>query len=471
MNYLKSVALVIFIYVVGVFVYATYFAFPQTDDFCIFGRVISTTGNPFSDTYYMYLNWAGRYTSMFFIALPAWVIAISPIEATIIYRLFVLIYLSSFFISIGLFFKVMNLDMSTNLLLTSIISGLIFIVLPSKVEGLYWLTGQAVYLLSASAFILLAAVLHLEYTKYRQNILPTWKTTFLLIFVVGFNELIAISAGILLACQYFLQTPKQRNEKKDILLVLVLVVSMLVTIFAPGNFVRSGGITIPKHDIAMAFELGTSSIGMLWKYNIGLHKSVVLFAILGGILVGISPRITPLFKSYRQALVLPITIIISIPIHLFLYSFLTGEATPGRTLNQSTELIWVGILILTVMISSFAAKYFQYWQQAYGDIYKNVVATGLIVVSIAFLNHQEFKNFNQTIREFAPQWANERFLRDQKIRLAISHGDKKLTVQSFSNEPFWPPFFKGTDISDDSKYWVNMCVASYYKLDEIKLDK
>lgn len=471
MKYLKYVAIAVFMYVIGIFLFGAYFSFPQTDDFCIFGRVISTTGNPVSDVYYMYLNWAGRYASMFFIALPVWVMTISPVDMSIIYRLFVFLYIVSFVASLYFFFKTLELNKTTRVLFALIISGLILIILPSKVEGLYWLTGSAVYLLPVSAFMLFASALQSEYIKRHEKSLPALTTTLILITVVGFNELIAISAGLLIVFHFLFQQKDQRNNNKSIFLVLVFIGSMLVAVLAPGNFARSSTIVMPKHNIEVAFNLLISSLGMLWKYNIGLHKTIVVFAIMGGLLIGLLPRSTPLFKNRRQFLAVPVSLIVGIPIHFFVYSFLTGEASPGRVLNQSTALLWIGILLLSAFISSRFVEFVSSRQVIRGGAYIGVVYFGLVIVSFGYLEHKEFKNFNQTLRVFAPHWASERNAREQQIKLASSSGVKILEVDPLGKEPFWPPFFSGTDLTEDPKYWVNMCIASYYHLEEIRIKR
>jgi hypothetical protein len=468
-NNLKYVAITVFMYLICIFLYGAYFSFPQTDDFCIFGRVISTTGNPLSDVYYMYLNWSGRYASMFFIALPAWVMTVSPVDMSIIYRLFVFLYIASFIASLYFFFKILELDKTTCLLFTLLISGLVLIILPSKVEGLYWLTGSAVYLLPVSAFMLLASVLQLEYIKRQEKSLPALATSLILITVVGFNELIAISAGLLIGFHFLFQQKDRRNNNKNIFLVLIFIGSMLVAVLAPGNFARSSTIVVPKHNIEVAFNLMISSLGMLWNYNIGLHKTVAVFAIMGGLLIGFLPRSTALFKYRRQFLAVPVSLIVGIPIHFFVYSFLTGEASPGRVLNQSTALLWIGILLLSAFISSRFVEFFSSRQVISGREYSGVLYFGLIIVSLAYLEHKEFKNLNQTLKVFAPYWASERDAREQRIKLANSSGVKILQVDPLGKEPFWPPFFSGTDLTEDPKYWVNMCIASYYHLEEISI--
>ncbi|MYN15034.1 hypothetical protein GSY71_18005 [Pusillimonas sp. TS35] len=459
-----------FVYIVGIFLYASVYAFPQTDDFCTFGRLFSSNGNPLSESYFLYKHWTGRYSSSFFISLPAWISSISPLHVQYIYKIFVLAYLAAIPISIYFFLRTIGVDLLFSRLASLMVSSIIFLIIPSKIELLYWLTGSAVYLVPIAFFFVLAAALENQLAK---PIVYYNLAIFAIIILVGMNELIAISAGILIIAHAITNFTRIKTDRqKYLILFTIFILALAVTVFAPGNFARdakdSSLAVSNKHNIQAALVMGMSSLKNLWNYNFKDYAGVLLYGSFAMGSVGVLLAIRGISIKWRAVTPLMATALISIPIQFFIYSFLSGDIAPSRILNQSTALLWaptmifISVLFNNTAISRLRARNLPHL--------RNCCYGVLIIMGILVVSQPAFSTLNGKIRSFAGVWAQEHALREDMIRSSLSSGKRDLRVTHFSKEPGWPPIFQGADITNDPKNWINQCVANYYKIERIQLE-
>ncbi|MBK1836033.1 hypothetical protein JHL17_01290 [Azospirillum sp. YIM B02556] len=434
----------------------------QGDDFCTFGRLFYLhNSNPFTETAFLYNEWTGRYTSSFLIALPGSVSRIVPFDILTVYRLFVFAYLLSVFAAFYAFSRILTDNTGLRLLLSLLVTDLCLLLMPDKAMGIYWVTGSAVYCIAISAFLLLAVRIHDEYTTRLEARWPTASTMLLLFAVIGFNELLAISAGMLLGL-YTLAHGRHGWNRKAVLLMAAWAVFMAVTVLAPGNFFRDGGLTTERHKIGPATDMLIAALRHYWSSAMRPTVPALLLALASGVLIGMGARKHLKLEAWRAWGPMAACLLLSFPIQLFIYSFLAGEPAPGRVIDQSGSLLWLGVILLSLAVGWHlpVARHGQGWPAAAAPY--AVLAAGL-----AQLLHPEFLSLNQDLRSFAPGYGIEQTARIQAINQALAAGQKTLSVNQFTLEPArW--LYIG-DITPDPKYWLNACVATYYRLEQISL--
>ena len=449
-------------YIGGIFLLTSFYTFLQGDDFCTFGRLFYLhNSNPFTETAFLYKEWTGRYTSSFLIALPGAVSRLVPVDILIVYRLFVFAYLLSVFAALYVFSRVLTDSTGLRLLLSLLVTNLCLLLMPDKAMGIYWVTGSAVYCIAISAFLLLAVRIHDEYTTRLEARHPTAATVLLLFAVIGFNELLAVSAGMLLGL-YTLAHGRHGWNRKTMLLMAAWSVFMAVTVLAPGNFFRDGGLTTERHKIGPAIDMLVAALRHYWSSAIRPTVPALILALAGGVLIGMSARTRLKLEAWRSWAPAVACLLLSFPVQLFIYSFLAGEPAPGRVIDQSGTLLWLGVIVLSLAAGWHLpiARLGQQWPAA-------AAPYAVLGAGLAQLLHPEFLSLNQDLRSFAPGYAVEQTARIQTINQALANGQKTLTVSQFTLEPArW--LYIG-DITPDPTYWLNACVATYYQLEKISL--
>lgn len=440
----------------------SFYTFLQGDDFCTFGRLFYLHGsNPFTETAFLYREWTGRYTSSFLIALPGSVSRVFPFDILIVYRLFVFAYLLSVFAAIYGFTRILSDSKGVRLLLALLVTNLCLLLMPDKAMGIYWVTGSAVYCIAISAFLFLAVLIHDEYTERLEARWPKASTVLLLFAVIGFNELLAVSAGMLLGL-YTLAQGRRGWNRKTFLLMGAWALFMALTVLAPGNFFRDGGLTTERHKIGPAADMLIMALRHYWSSAVRPTVPALVLALVAGLLIGMSAQARLRLAAWRGWGPAVACLLLSFPIQLFIYSFLAGEPAPGRVIDQSGSLLWLGLIVLALSMGWHlsAARPGQGWPSVAAPY--AVLAAGL-----AQLLHPEFLSLNQDLRSFAPGYASEQTARIQTINRTVASGQKTLTVDQFTLEPArW--LYIG-DITQDPAYWLNACVATYYRLEKISL--
>lgn len=459
------VPLALLFLVAATFAYACFFAFPQTDDFCTFGRLIwRQDGNPFAETYFLYQNWTGRYGSSFVISLAGWLSTVMPIPPYWTYSVFLLamlvVFSLSLMASIGLLLRDRPPERLPIILPAALLWAGIVVLMPSKLEGLLWLTGAAVYTLGIALLVLIASKLRPD-DQGATGLGQVPASVLLLIFLcVGFNELIALSLGIYLGLRV-LAFPRRQAWKQHAVLMAVFIVSVLVTALAPGNFVRDANITAVRHDLSAAFTMATHSLQLF-----GLpHRTVTLGVLSGLVAAGwlLAARSSVIRVQFRTIFPLVASLVIALPVHAVVYSFLTGDEVPGRVINQAYAMgligfgllaIWCGMGLATADASPAA------------EVRARTVA---LVSALLIVSCSQFREVGAVLRDFGPTWRSEQIQRHHKLVSASIKGLDSVELTAFSTRAVRWPLLQGSDVTNDPAYWINGCVAGYYGLATVYL--
>lgn len=453
-----------YVWAVMVMFLATTYAFPQTDDFCTFGRLFGPSqDNPFIETWNIYHSWTGRYTSTFLITVVGWSSSVIPLPLHVSYRgaliLILITYVSACFVICRALFT----GRHGSAALAMLIVAASLVLMPSKLEEFIWLTGAVVYFVSISLLLLLMGLIdggvH-DHDEGRSHIFNWWVVG-LLVAGVGINEFIALAIGCYLMLRFALYAHSRAFRMQNIVYFSVYILALGLTIFAPGNFARDAGITATHHSVLGAIHLALSSFSVFLDMHVRPNPLLLTCLLLISFLAGFGVRKRNRTSAdLKRVLAVCITLVVSFPMHLLVYSYLAGEESPGRIINEAYPLALIGVCIF---LSDMGARL----NDRLRVVPMALVKAAIFSVGIMLLASGQLRQVVTVMRDFGPVWSAEQL---NRIALATQAAKDKrpLTVPAFSLEGSSPPLLEGADISGDKKYWVNQCVASFYSLPSIE---
>lgn len=452
-----------YLWVAAAFLYAAFFAFAQTDDFCTFGRLLwRQGGNPLMETWSLYFSWTGRYSSTFIVTLCGWLIGIAPIGEHWVYSGYVAALMLALGVSLHAAQRLIGDGGGGRWLPGLVLFAFVLVLTPSKLEGLLWMTGAAVYTLGVAALLWQAVEVQRDLRSPPVGWGVSWRSLAAIFLVTGFNELLALSAGglvVLVALAY----RERRYWPQHLAYLGVFLVSLLVTTMAPGNFARDSLSEAVRHDVGLALRLAGESLELFWTTRLSLEGTVVVYLALAslaaGLWLGRVRGVTP--GSFRRLWPLLVALLTALPLHALVYSFLTGEAMPGRIVNQAYVMGLVGLGLLSTWLGLRLAA-------GWGA---RVPATAVMaVLGLVLVTSAPYRNFIVVIREDAPGWRTEQLARHALLQEARISKAARVVLPPFSDRPALVSVLQGGDALADPTYWVNSCLAGYARVPEIVVE-
>lgn len=449
-----------FFLVVAVFLYATLFTFAQTDDFCTFGRLIwRQDANPFQETWNLYLTWTGRYSSTFVVTLGGWLIAIVPLAEHWLYSAFVAALLLALAVALHAAQHIVGVGGRGRWLPGLILFAFVLVLTPSKLEGLLWMTGAAVYTLGIGALLWQALEMQRDLRVTQAGLGVSWRSLAAIFVVTGFNELLALSAGgmiVLVAIAY----RQRRYWPQHLAYLAVFVTALLITTLAPGNFARDSLSAAVRHDVPMALRLAWESLDLFWTTRLSVAGWLVLYlagaSVAAGLWLGRTQGVVA--ASLRRLWPLWVVLVSALPLHAVVYSFLTGEAMPGRIVNQAYLMGLVGIGLMSTWIGLRLSA---------GAGRRVPAALVMLALGLVLVTSAPFRSFVLVLKEDAPGWRSEQLARAELLQQARRLKQPRVSLPAFSDRPGLVSVLQGADISADPTYWVNTCLAGYARVPEI----
>lgn len=456
-----------YLWVAATLALGTTYTFMQTDDFCTIARLYLNSGhNPFRETWYMYLNWSGRYSAHFGVAAVGWIAAIAPVRLQWVYAASLLAFMAVFAIACLQANRLVWRDKGAGLLFATIIFSSTLAVMPSQLEGIFWLTGAAVYSFGIASLLLLMSSLATEADtslEGRTSLGRTLWSMALIVITVGFNEFLGLMVGMYLGLRLLSQLRTRGAAgafRWNIPYLVVFAVSLAVTVLAPGNFVRDSTISTQRHDLAGSLELAIASLLQFVQSHALPHMLLLACLATAATLAGWisrAPRRDP-----AQVLPVVLTLLLGFPMHLWVYTYLTGEPVPGRVLNQAYALALLGALMVAGWMGSYLAT-----RRAPAS--GRVALAAIAVLGVVLVASPQFRTTATSIRDYGPTWKHQQLQRHKALKSA--HGMETAVVTPIADERASPPIFQGADVTADQSYWVNKCVAQFYSVDSVIMDE
>lgn len=455
-------ALAPILWLIAVTAWGGVYSFPQTDDFCTFGRLFTHDAyNPLADVWRTYLTWTGRYASVFMVASAGWLSSVAPWPIHVTYQALVVMLTLVFVAGCVVAMGALSASRFVNVAVACIAGAAALTFMPSRLEGVYWLSGAAIYVTSVAVFLALARSIARDDLAGEGSIgaRRPYASVALIVFCVGFNELIALSIGgfLLLRVVFFAKGSVYR--KRNIAYGIAYAASMLLTVCAPGNFARDAISQLPRHELAGAWRLALHSMELFIDSRTAADGKV-LFAMLAGTAAFTWAMKPSGFMKFRRIAPMALTLLVAMPTHLYAYSFLTGEETPGRIINQCYSMTLVGACVLAAWAGSAVASVLRMKPSL------RTACAVLLAVGLMFLTTDQFRRVVETIRDFGPVWRSEHLQRIEALRAGRGGS---VTLAPFSPEDGAWPLFEGADITSDPSYWVNTCMSGVYGVKDVRL--
>lgn len=461
-NWLLALAFAPFLIAAATVFVSVWFPFLQTDDFCTYSRVLNHHhGNPFDDVVHMYRHWTGRYSAMFSIALVAASSPVLPVAYGYSFALACCCILFAW--ACWRFSSLLDADRLSRAALSAILFCATMIAMPSKLEQFLWLTGAAVYFIGASMLLLLVQAIAMPRPPGGRRVAHEAIIAILIVTTVGFNEFLALTTGALVTWYAMHAIWRQRAYwPVHAVRLAIFAAAFAAAVLAPGNFARDATSSATRHKFGDATSMAMSSLlqfidGMTASQRLPLLAALLGAAAAGALAARTRKRAHTLAPAWRPVVLL---LLAAFPMHLWVYSFLTGEPTPGRVINQAFMLALAAVcLAIAICFCSIATR----WQGS-GKIHRAPAASiTLLVAGLGLLGSHSFRTFAYTIRDFAPRWHAQQLERHHGLT-SLSGSGATAYVRPFDREILAPPVFSGTDVQASPTHWINRCVASYYKV-------
>ncbi len=212
-----------------------------------------------------YMAWCGRFSATFFMDLFYKYFDVNQ-------NYYFLLPLTSLILLVsGVYYFLKNLFNRYNQtipflqkwLLTFSFTALLFFLSFDIAESWFWYCGLSSYLLSIIAFVWGMAFL----TDARKSVLTTFLSSLCFIYVGGSSEVYSVIFGLALTFLLVRNYRKQADfkafmsepfNKKLLIIYLVLGISFIIFLIAPGNYLRDG--LFPEHKILRSFFIAAKSI-------------------------------------------------------------------------------------------------------------------------------------------------------------------------------------------------------------------
>jgi len=249
--------------------------------------------------------------------------------------------------------------------------------------------------------------------------------------------------------------------RQNLIYGFVYTTSFLVSVCAPGNFVRDKTSHLPRHEFGEAARLALGSLSQ-FMHGVVVPNNLVLFVMLVGTAAFTWAMKPGRFITFERMAPVALTLLSAVPMHLFVYSFLTGEEAPGRTINQCYVMALVGGCILAAWVGAFAGN------KMGKRTYVRTACVMLCATGVMFIASAPFRQVVNIIRDFGPIWSAEQLERANTLQAGRGNA---VVLAPFTAEGDTPPLLQGTDISKDPSYWVNSCMSGYYGLKDVRLQE
>ncbi len=453
----EFVGFLIIILIISPFIYISQYSFPSYDDYN-FVNLYNKLG--FFKTQLMwYFEWSGRYTSsaiigiihplnygysgLFFYFIPSIVIIIGLVVS--LFR-----FISELFPTAE---KYMKLFFLAGILYTY------FFIMPSPVQGFYWLVGAWIYMLAviiAIEFSILLIKLNDKYTKK--------KLAFALIFAAilpGMCEVVDIlfiSTYMLILFLTFLK--KQSISKVNIIVLIVFLIFIGVAFCAPGNGARAQTVVnssfASKNVLLIMFETVKIGFNYMLKWTF-FSPMLVLFVFSGPILNHLRGDFKSILDSSISLLILSFSVLFIVLFSIFPVIWASGIA-PDRIYNPIALFYLISVIISLYFWSKLIFKRTDFY----------LSNSSIIVVSIfLFFNTISGKNnFSRILIELKSGMAkNYSMEMRSQYQLCKDNPQGNITFSPVKNRP--NTIFIN-DLHCDSSHWENQSFSLFHEISSAK---
>jgi hypothetical protein len=444
------------------FILLSLYDHPSADDYG-FTHIVKYFGF-FEFQKFIYMYHQGRFSSNF-------IFSINPLvyDSFTFYKVLPVILLMLFFIAVFIFIRALFrnfLSIFQSIVASLFFSALYLNIIPNPSETIYWMTGSLIYFLPC---ILLLLFLSLIVKLLSANSISITIIACIIAPVLqGFNEVIMLYA---IAIVFFIFQFQIKNKSLKIKLawvLIILVVSAIIEIIAPGNYER---MTIYGNAENIHYSVITSLIS--FAKLLLIHFSNPSFLIISLLSILFFQKIKNKSVCQYSVCVNPWTILVFI-ILIFIAVFFpvaygTGYKPPLRiynTLSLPFMITWFYFLFIFVGRYNFNLAV---------SIKRQTVLFIVAAILLFFNISKDPGKSDIAIGNIFTAWNDLFFkarsydkqlnMRYEQIALAKNSSNTNVVVDSLNCIPRTLYFI---DIGKDSSSWVNMGTAQYFGISSIR---
>ncbi|OYT10880.1 MAG: hypothetical protein B6I18_06770 [Bacteroidetes bacterium 4572_112] len=455
------------------------FVHPQVDDFFFAIKVNELGVLPFVKD--MYMNWSGRYASMFLGAFDPLRFESLNLHRFELGAYFLLNIFSIFILSKSLFHKgYSNLKL---FIYTLIINIIILNSIPDIFEYLYWYPSVTAYQLGLSLILIFIANILFANNKRINKTLYLILNSILAIIIVGLLELyvplLIIIMIVIMGWNYY----KKQRQTSELIILSFIILSSIILVAAPGNYVRMN--IANQGSIILSLYLAAKSMiylmGYLFQNPVFVIANILLFTYSrqltnNNALIIRLPKINPIWSILLMFI---ITYLVFLPTTLALKSL-----PAGRIFNIAA---YIFAFLLIYNIFAFQNYYKKIFSFTLPLFYNRLLSLSLVLFmfsGIYVTNPYEFAqkkpgstfvygnilNAYKTLFFEAKEFDNDMTARYEYFNNAKLNDQKSLIIKPLEHHPDMLIFADIADIEDPGT-WLFNWEAKYYNMDSITIIK
>ncbi|SFF28378.1 DUF6056 family protein [Thermoflexibacter ruber] len=432
---------------------------PCSDDF---GLNVKMQGrNIFELVYDFYLTWGGAYVGVFFQALlqPSEVIGFKIVPILII-----LLFIGSFYFMLHIFFGE-KFSFTEKIMGALIAFCLFFLQIDAPNETIYWVMSASAYQAGYLLFILFVGLIILWLRK--QYIFKSFSIHYslLLLFAVLTTGHIANiglitlgTCGLLIIYVFF----KHRHLLfSSFILLAVALVGFGIFFFAPGNFIRGGGLSQERDLIAHLLLSAKTYFSYLtrWFANSFFVLSSFIFMLIAVQKKAMSTT------NISFLILFFITLGISYSF-MFLPQYTVGYIA-GRHIDMAYLFFLSGWFLTLYFLVSNYHQFFSEVSDLSVAYLKIACLIGALLILFPTPASNERKLIEDIVRQTAKKYDEERNQRHLEVMQKKKQGQKYLVLKPLQHKPFM--LFK-QDLFPTPQHWYNQMFAHYYGLDSVRIE-
>jgi hypothetical protein len=418
----------------------------MADDYCwsVDVRNLGIAGNVLQN----YEGWTGIFSTASILSAFVW-LGVQP--APLVGLMALVIFWLEVFVLCRLIVNQLFPGVEHPVALTASISSLICIALtnglPIRVQSIYWTSGKVVYFLPLLVLMLFVFLMRQVNARSLAPYVLTVVTAFVL---PGF----AIAyVPVLLAMNLLAIVSFWRTVYRPHLIVglIVMFISTVIVLAAPGNAVRQSHF--PEPNLFSAIAATFTSPGA--PFVTALIVSPVSTAGIGflAFVAGRKNRGRAIPKPHLFILGIPVVVGLLVASAFFPAFYATGGNLPGRAWVLPLLITLLGLVAWCYVVGASTGPE----KRARHSSWLQVGGVAVLIAIVLSSTVLALDTYN-SLRAYALGWDQ----RDEMLRQALP--GSSVTVPSLD-------VFRLEDLTTDSEFWVNRCVAEYYGLEQVIGDR
>jgi len=449
------------------FVLLSFFVHPHYDDYDFVNKI--TGKNVFEATVYWYNTWSGRFSSIF----VSNALTYGTTNITL-YRLYPILLMAFYVITFYVFFKTLFKDIisKNKIILLSFFFLVLYIYkMPQVTTGFYYMICSYVSSTGTLALIILFAVLYKLLDESVQKKSSYIILGCLLALYIGgsYEPVMALANTFMCLACLLLIYHKNRNLKWFILIEIVVLLTSVLSVMAPGNKIRGGSdLLITSENSPLHILTGSAYYGFQMLVQT-IQNPLLLLSLL--FFIPFAKKLYETNKVIRSYLNFhPLLAIIGVYIIImvsYFPSMWVGDA-PDRVSNQIYLFtIFSLFLIMQVSVNYFLKKEIQI---GINNNFPSLLKILLVVCLIPSLSNKNIGRAYSDLFTKAPNYSKKLFERYEYIKEEKIKGIKTVQVPALFNDYKSYPltiYYNYQELESNKNADVNKLYAKYWGVDSI----